>query len=453
MNSMRHRQFRIIFIILFVTALSPVAAKDPIDYFLPTPIYDRLETMQGNKPLWGASNVIPREMHNGLEDTTNKFCYWDGKILKSKDGKYHMFASRWSESQGHNGWFGSIAIHAVSDKPTGPYVDKGPIWPNNQGGKGHNVTADILPDGTWVVLVSETRPGDIFTSNSPDGPWTYKGQVTIDANGYNDDMWRSNMSMCVRTDGSILMIARRGQLMLSTNGIMGPYKVLGPSIYPQIGLNNWNAEDPAIWYSGGKYHVTVNWWDARKAYHLVSTDGIHNWTNNGLIYDPKKNFVRYTDGTVNYWNKIERPGVLIEDGIVTHFTFAVLDVEKGQELGNDTHGSKIIVVPFDGASFDGVTTTHFKRTQTGTQTLALSIKNSSIIQKKTFSIPAEIANSNSSIKIMLHDMTGSLVTSKYYGPANNEINYTLNRSIVSSGAYCITLQYGKQNFTDRLIVP
>ncbi|MGO9110734.1 MAG: hypothetical protein ACLP9L_16050 [Thermoguttaceae bacterium] len=87
-------------------------------------------------------------------------------------------------------------------------------------------------------------------------------------------------------------------------------------------------------------------------YHITSADGIKDWKLQGLACDPTKDFIRYTDGTVNHWNKIERPGVLIEDGRVTCFTFAVIDVEKSQDRGNDNHGSKVIVVPFDGVAFD-----------------------------------------------------------------------------------------------------
>jgi hypothetical protein len=64
-----------------------------------------------------------------------------------------------------------VAVHAVSDKVTGPYVDKGICWPDNQGGKGHNVTALVMPDGRFAIVVSETRPGDVFVSKSLDGPW------------------------------------------------------------------------------------------------------------------------------------------------------------------------------------------------------------------------------------------------------------------------------------------
>jgi hypothetical protein len=151
-------------------------------------------------------------------------------------------------------------------------------------------------------------------------------------------------------------VPRSGAILISTNGILGPYVVQGPSVYPKIaGLPQTdlrNYEDPVVWFSGGLYHIVVNNWSQRKAYHLTSVDGINDWTFQGLAYDPTKNFVRYTDGTVNHWNKMERPGVLIENGHVTAFTLAVLDVPKDQELPNDNHGSKVIVIPFDGAALD-----------------------------------------------------------------------------------------------------
>ena len=62
--------------------------------------------------------------------------------------------------------------------------------------------------------------------------------------------------------------------------------------------------------------------------------------------------VRYKNSTVNRWPKLERPGVYIEDGHVAAITLAVIDVEKDAEHGNDGHGSKILVIPFDGKSLD-----------------------------------------------------------------------------------------------------
>jgi hypothetical protein len=320
-----------------------------IDDFLPMPIRGRLTS-----DAWGAPGVLPRDTENGLEDPSkNRWCYWDGQVLKGADGRYHMFASRWDEARGHKGWFGSLAVHAVSDNVNGPYADQGLCWPDNQGGKGHNVTALVLPDGRYAVVVSETRPGDVFVSKSLDGPWEHLGSIKVAANEFSRGGRMSNVSIMVRPDGDFMIVPRSGAILISKDGILGPYTVQGPSIYPKIsGLPQRNLEDPVVWYSGGLYHIVVNSWSARKAYHLTSPDGLKGWTFRGLAYDPTTDFVRYTDGTVNHWDKIERPGVILENGHVTHFTFAVLDVPKDQERGNDRHGSKIIVVPFDGEAFD-----------------------------------------------------------------------------------------------------
>jgi hypothetical protein len=340
-------------------------SKQMIDYFLPTPIVGGL-----SKQAWGADNVLPRDPQNGLEDPTIKqWCYWDGKIIKAPDGKYHMFASRWDQAKGHNGWGGSVAIHAVSDNVIGPYIDKGPCWPDNKGGRGHNVTALVLPDGTYAVVVSETRPGDVFVSHSLDGPWEYKGSMKVAANQFSRLGRMSNVSIMARPEGGFEIVARSGAIWISKDDILGPYIVEGPSVYaklpglPQKDLGNF--EDPVVWFSGGLYHIVVNNWSQRKAYHLTSVDGVTDWKFQGLAYDPDADFIRYTDGTVNHWNKLERPNVLIEDGHVTHFTLAGLDVPKDQEKPNDNHGSKVIVIPFDGEAMDRDLQNNVPSTQPG----------------------------------------------------------------------------------------
>jgi hypothetical protein len=336
--------------IFCLCAVASGADKTLIDYFLPMPVQGKLA-----KDVWGADNVLPRDPQNGLEDVTMKqWCYWDGQILRGPDGRYHLFASRWAEPRGHRGWFDSLAVHAVSAKAIGPYTDKGLAWPTDQGGKGHNVTALVLPDKRYAVVVSETRPGDVFVSKSLDGPWELLGQIKVDANGFNArDGRMSNVAVMLRPDGRFQIVPRSGAVLISSDGILGPYKMQGPSVYAGMaGLPTRNLEDPAIWYSGGLYHIVVNCWSERKAFHLTSADGITGWTNRGLAYDPTTNFVRYKNGVVNHWDKMERPGVVLEKGHVAYFTFAVLDVPKERELGQDGHGSKIIVVPFDGAALD-----------------------------------------------------------------------------------------------------
>ncbi len=103
-----------------------------------------------------------------------------------------------------------------------------------------------------------------------------------------------------------------------------------------------------MWFSGGLHPIVVKSGkpitSPRKT---ASRIGLR-----GLTYDPTVDFVRYTDGTVNRWDKLERPGVVLENGHVVAVTLAVLDVPKDQERGNDRHGSKVSVIPFDGAALD-----------------------------------------------------------------------------------------------------
>jgi hypothetical protein len=56
--------------------------------------------------------------------------------------------------------------------------------------------------------------------------------------------------------------------------------------------------------------------------------GRGKWTHRGLTYDPTTDVVRFTDGTLNHWNIMERPGVVLENGHVAYFTIAVIDVPK-----------------------------------------------------------------------------------------------------------------------------
>jgi hypothetical protein len=350
------RSFVALLFVLALDCLAQTPAAKPektfVDYFQPTPITEPL-----SKTVWGSAAVGPRDPGNGLEDRKmQSWDYWDGQIIHGKDGKYHLFASRWEQSTGHNGWFESKAVHAVSDKVTGPYVDKGLCWPTDQGGKGHNVTAVVLPDGRYAIVVSETRAGDVFVSESLDGPWEHIGSIQLAKNEFSEGERMSNVSILVRPGGAFEIVPRSGRIWISKTGILGPYTVEGPSIYgtiPELASHDPGyLEDPVIWFSGGLFHVTVNDWNARQAFHLTSVDGISHWQFQGIAYDPRKDFVRYTDGTVNHWEKMERPGVLVENGHVTAVTLAVIDVPKDDEKGNDGHGSKIIVIPFDGVGLD-----------------------------------------------------------------------------------------------------
>ncbi|MFG0254716.1 MAG: hypothetical protein ACF787_06410 [Rhodopirellula sp. JB053] len=337
--------------------------KQLVDYFLPMQPQGPLVS----KGIWGDSNVLPRDIKNGLEDSElRNWCYWDGRIVKDDAGKFHIFASRWNQSFPHSvGWKeDSKGMHAVSNHVMGPYVDKGLLWPDWQGGKGHNVIGLRMHDGRYAVVTSEITHGEVFVSDSPDGPFTLLGRITWEANGFDPGLaaYRggkgnmANVKVLLRPDGRYMIIARSTAPMLSEDGILGPYKIMGDRIYKSYReLPQERNEDPTVWYSGGIYHIVYNHWPTKTSHHFTSADGIHDWTYRGIAFkkDETKIF-RSTDGTINDWEFIERPTAYVDEktGHVTHFIFSVIDVHKGGDNGNDNHASKIVVVPFDGEAFD-----------------------------------------------------------------------------------------------------
>jgi hypothetical protein len=360
----------------FVLVTSPAAAapKPMINYFQPMPIVGKLSTT-----VWGASTVGPRDPANGLEDSgaaggvgpqqeTN--FYWDGKILYGNDGKYHLYATHWDHSNGFGppgggstGWKNSIPMESISDNVMGPYVSQGNCYTKNLEGNdmGHNLTALIAPTGAspYTLSVGEIVPGQMFSASSPNGPWTSLGLSQTTTNGHSGcGSTSSNFTFTVGHDNRFWATSRAGCVM-DSDQVLGPYKIETDSVLPNLENNdNHDAEDECIWYSGGYYHIVFNYWPVQRAYHIMSKDGITNWTSTGLAYqaaqtpaNANSNWLRYTDGTVNVWHNMERVGVIVENGHPTHFTFAVTDVNKNV-TGISQGGSKILVVPFNGVQFD-----------------------------------------------------------------------------------------------------
>ena len=352
-----------------------VAAPRPlINYFQPMPIVGKLSTT-----VWGASAVGARDPANGLEDSGSSggvgpqqetYFYWDGKILKGEDGKYHLYASRWLHSigfgppsGGSTGWQTSIPVEAISDNAMGPYVVQGNCYSKNQEGnnQGHNVTALWHRPGPARTRSPSVRssPGRCSAPAPPTVPGRLLGLMKTNTNGHSAcGTLSSNFTFTVGPDNRFWATSRAGCVM-DSDQVLGTYKVETDSVLPNLENNaNGNAEDEVIWYSGGYYHIVYNYWNVQRAYHIMSKDGVTKWTSTGLAYQASQSpananskWLRYTDGTVNQWHNMERPGVYQENGHVRYFTFAVTDVDKNASAVNNG-GSKILVVPFDGVQFD-----------------------------------------------------------------------------------------------------
>ncbi len=369
------KQLLVLAALPFMTAIGAETEKSLVDFFLPM---EPVSALVGSDATWGSNLVVPRDTANGLEDPDlSNSCYWDGGVVKGDDGRYYMYASRWSQGVSHHdGWTrNSMACMAVSDNVMGPYREERLIWPKwtpeyfedkeikdyAMPGWGSNVFGFRMHDGRYGVVSSEITPGEVFACETPNGDFEYLGRIKVDYNGFPEGLaaygWNNHMSNVMilpRPDGKYMIIARSMAPMISEDGVTGPYKIVNYPVYSQrLDLYQGFNEDPTVWYSGGMYHVMYNYWPEGKCHHFTSKDGLTDWRYRGVAFDKHNTKIfRYTDGTVNDWGMIERPtAVMGDDGHVSHFLFSVVE-SKGGDEANDRDGSKIVVVPFDGKAFD-----------------------------------------------------------------------------------------------------
>jgi len=296
-----------------------------MDRFLPMPVQGPLTS-----ETWGADNVKPRYVDNGLEDSD--WSYWGGNALLGPDGKYHLYVCRWREDsqRGHMEWPRSHIAHAVADRATGPYKVKDTLGP------GHNPEVFQLKDGRYVVYVIDRY----YIADDLNGPWESR-KFEFDPRDRRIIEGLSNLTFSRREDGSFLMVCRGGGVWFSETGISPYNQVTDKRVYPPV---EGRFEDPVVWRTNVQYHLIVNDWFGRIAWYLRSKDGIHWKVDPGEAYLP--GIARYEDGTKVDWFKYERIKMLRDEyGRATQAHFAVIDVLKHNDKGSDNHSSKHICIP------------------------------------------------------------------------------------------------------------
>jgi len=285
---------------------------------------------------WGADGVKPRDVKNGIEDA--KYSYWGGRIQRDEKGKFHLYVARWleSEEKGHFHWPQSDVCHAVSDKMEGPFTPLGNIGP------GHNPEAFRCGDGSWCIYII----GACYRGPTLDGPWKREGFPLIGTDG-KPARDESNFTFAEREDGSVLAVSRHGYIWLSPDGLKPFVRQSDKSIYPSINIDTF--EDPVVWKDHVQYHVIVNDWMGRIAWHLVSPDGLSWETRPGEAYTPGIAVVETPSGLVtNNWFKYERMRVFQDGyGRAIQANFAVIDIAKWDDKKSDSHSSKNITIPLN----------------------------------------------------------------------------------------------------------
>jgi len=301
-----------------------------IDRFLPVPLVGELQS-----DVWGGENVVPRDVKNGIED--EEYSYWGGNIIVGDDGKNHLFVCRWPEGNkigdksGHHTWWSSVVVHAVSDDPLGPYTVVGTV------GNGHNPEIYRLKDGSYKIGIMRQS----YHAPTLNGPWTLL-DTKLHIKKPGSYMNETNKSFVPREDGSVLMINKNGVVFISENGDENFVQMTG-GVYPRL-TGDYHLEDPVIWKDEVQYNLIVNDCRGRVAFYMRSPDGLKWKWAPGKAYTI--DIMNHEGGTSEKWFKFERPKVRQDQyGRATHMNFAVIDSTKDEDVANDNHSSKNVVIP------------------------------------------------------------------------------------------------------------
>ena len=315
---------------------------------------------------------------------------WDGSVIQGEDGRYHLFASRWSKEVSFYPNFvtNSEVIRAVADKPEGPYrfvetviKRRGPeFW---DGMMSHNPVirkfggkyllfytgttySFPFPDATNPVLSNaqhaEARLNQqigLMVADSLAGPWQRNDQPIIPRNpdpGKWDSKMTTNASPCILPDGSIWVIYKG---VASHDDFMRlgiaraaawnqPFRRMQDRPLFEFDDLNASVEDPFFWYDGRQFNLLMKdmtgalCGEAHGGLFALSKDAIHwEFQRNQVAYSRT---VRWDDGTISTQGNLERPSLLFDhDGMPTHFLAATADVNyrKREEL----RSTYVLVIP------------------------------------------------------------------------------------------------------------
>ncbi|AWW32760.1 glycosyl hydrolase family 43 [Echinicola strongylocentroti] len=332
-----------------------------------------------------SSHLDAAPVQGGLE--MEDYWVWGSAVIKGDDDQYHMYASRWPKYLPfHPGWMiASEIVHAVSDRPEGPYEFKdvalGARGPQYWDGRScHNpkivkykdtyilyymgsthpfeeVTTDNVDkfdlSSKWCITGRWRKRIGIATSKSPYGPWKRRDATILDvAPDTFYSFLTSNPSPLIKEDGSVVLLFKgRGYREDGiTHGDMsigvatapsfdGPYTVQGDK--PLFSVDHLGEiEDPHIWGDEDGYHMVAK--DQRGGITGHQGDGLIAHSEDGIHWevdpDPKAytKTVVWDNGKTIKQGQLERPFVLVEEGQPTHIFFATMDGPGGFSNGTKT---------------------------------------------------------------------------------------------------------------------
>lgn len=292
---------------------------------------------------------------------------WCPSVIRSDDGKYHMFHSRWPRKTNFSGWLlFSEVVHEVADKPEGPYRYVETVL-NGRGTFAWNaITAhnpkikffegryylyhcstygerdekrllEIAHKGgihpQWMPIRNNQRTG-VATADSLQGPWRVLDKPIVEPSGPICRL-TVNPAICRGPDGTYFMIVKgdkpgdkkftRNQALATAKSPTGPF-----TIQPKPVIDNLDTEDMSLWFDQKRNRFYAIFHAHTFIGMMTSTDG-YNWSK-ASHYKLTDKRIRFDDGSDVAVENMERPFMLTDDQGQPQMLFVA--VKKGDRSYN-----------------------------------------------------------------------------------------------------------------------
>jgi len=277
---------------------------------------------------------------------------WCGSVIGGEDGRYYMFASRWSRKLPMFAGYilSSEIVRAVSDTPYGPYRFLETVLPAGDpdawdGRMAHNPSIHKWGDTYLLYYIGSTFSGPIAsaseaerkaqcdesysniriglaTSHSLAGPWKKMDRPILEPRpGKWDAQIVTNPAPCVRDDGRVILYYRSNTPEGLRIGVAeastfdGPYHRLVDDPVLQLPGEDF-VEDPFVWWAKDHYEMLAKdmqggiTGERHAGAHFQSEDAIH-WR----LMEPPKAYSRtitFENGDKMQLGCLERPQLLFD---------------------------------------------------------------------------------------------------------------------------------------------
>jgi alpha-L-fucosidase len=275
---------------------------------------------------------------------------WCPSVIRTNDGAYHMFHTRWPKRIGFLSWLThSEIVHEVADRPEGPYREVGVVLNDTGPGRSGWFTAHNSKikhfEGKWYLYFCQTRGTDITdakrveiaqkgykhpkwkdelrpnqrtflaTAESLEGPWTVSDEPIIEP-AKTITTLTVNPAVCRGPDGTYFMIVKgdkpgekrfiRNQALATAPKPEGPWTIQEKPV-----IDDLDTEDASIWYDTTRNRFYVVFHAHSFIGMMTSADG-YTWEK-AAQYRLISKHIPFDDGSSWEPDRMERPFVLTDE--------------------------------------------------------------------------------------------------------------------------------------------